>query len=127
MPATSRKAAPEDEVYEWASELADLELKYLPSAKDEARRTELDALIKQAMKDQSRRITLEGKGVVKIAGPHDADEKPDAPAVNEKKWTGLTDAERRKELKRGLITMKPQVARAFPGRVTFEPFRISAN
>ena len=124
--ATSRKATPQDEVLDWASELVDLDLKYQPIPKDEARRTELDALIKQAMKDQSRRIIFEGRGIVKIAGPHDADEKPDAPVVNEKEWTALSDAERRKELKRGLINMKPQVSRPFPGRVTVEPFRVKA-
>jgi hypothetical protein len=142
MPATSRKAAPDDaakpapeskvvgglpqneaDLHALERELIALDLKYRWSPEDTRRYAEIAAVLKGVQpKGTSHQDTFVGEGLVRVYGYIDPEEKRAEPEVDARRWDGLTDEQRKAELARGLIKLKTPTARANYGKVEVEVF-----
>jgi hypothetical protein len=137
MPATSRKAAPEpapfapaesvvhgrkpqneEELWALERELLAIERRYDWSKEDERRHKEISGLLKGIQpKGTSHRDTFEGLGDITVHGYGDAELGRDVYEVDMRKIDAMTDAEREKELARGLIKRKTPAARSNYGKI----------
>jgi hypothetical protein len=122
---TSRRAEPNPKIVaEYTALCAERVDIKIARAGDDAREEQIDARLKQIATDlgDSFTVAIPDKGEVKFSGAVAAECKGEQPILQTEFWLAMTAAERRHEVKRGLIKIEPQWGRPSSGRVAVKVF-----